>query len=279
MVRKKQLGGILSGLIGNEDFLSQVNQLMSGFKSDPALSEHFNQSNTLFNKVSNQIGEEKSDQYRGLFDLLSILGAGFNFEEGGTVNSGGTEFGKKEVPAPKFYKKINSAINKNDPDAKLELAKIQFNSESAGDPRNPLGIIPGVKAEGYQMQDGGEIPVDPRGQFAYPNQPVAVPSPDGLINMDGVDQNILAMDEFGNQSILPANSGLHQFMPGLVFEIPVPVKKKSRRKSRNNKKKIEDNSKSKSIERDIRSSNDVIFERYRRDNRGRSIKPKRTRYV
>lgn len=75
--------------------------------------------------------------------------------------------------------------------------------------------------ETFKAQLGGVIPVSSRGQFDYPGQTVAVPTSNGSITMDGVNQTLLAIQN-GHMRVLPPNSGMHQFSPGTVMEIPLP---------------------------------------------------------
>lgn len=86
----------------------------------------------------------------------------------------------------------------------------------------------------YEMKgkyQSGGIPVTPNGQFDFPGMPTMVPTPNGSITMNGVNQPLLAIDQMGQMAILPPNSGEHQFSPGMVLEIPMDNKKPTKKKS------------------------------------------------
>lgn len=94
----------------------------------------------------------------------------------------------------------------------------------------------GFQHQPGEYQSGGGVPVSPMGQFAFPGQPVAVPTPNGQITMDGVNTPIMAI-QGNNAQILPANSGMHQFMPGMVLELPLMQKPSKKKRSRYTKSK------------------------------------------
>ncbi|MCO6499026.1 MAG: hypothetical protein J5I47_01440 [Vicingus serpentipes] len=134
-----------------------------------------------------------------------------------------------EIPTHKKGSKVSNKIRK--------LMK-------EGKPQDQAVAIALSMQRRRELQAGGAIPVDPMGQYNHPGKPVIVPSPDGLITMAGVMQDLLAIDQQGNSTILPANSGMHQLNPGLITEIPLP-KRKSRKSSHRgnsgNKKPAESN--------------------------------------
>lgn len=112
-----------------------------------------------------------------------------------------------------------------------------------GKPQNQaVAIALDMKRRG-KLANGGNIPVSSLGQFEFPGQPVIVPTPTGMITMDGVNQNILAVQN-GGATILPANSGTHQFAPGQVLEIPIPEANR-RRKAKSASSRIVNSSKGK----------------------------------
>jgi hypothetical protein len=82
-----------------------------------------------------------------------------------------------------------------------------------------------------------------------------VPTENGQITMDGVMGDILAL-QGNNASILPANSGIHQFAPGMVLEIPIPKRKKRRGKRKTSKVKAKPIKKSKLATKTVKRFND-----------------------
>jgi LAS superfamily LD-carboxypeptidase LdcB len=61
--------------------------------------------------------------------------------------------------------------------------------------------------------------ISERGQWDYPGQPTAVPTPSGRITMKGVENNLLGIDNLGNtQYMTPGNE--YQFEGDMVYEIP-----------------------------------------------------------
>lgn len=261
---KKQLGGLLSGLTGGNglDFLSQIGSTLGGFSNEPALKNIFSQSDTLFNGFKNQLSEGQFGQLGGeeklkpIFDLISMFGKGHGiFEDGGEVN--------EEVPKTSgrisndvtnrleaLMQDLRGDVVEYGAEAKKEIAKDLFNFKYGDQEGDVSQIIPGmhppiathrkgsrVSNKVRKMMDAGRlqaggvipgagIPIDPMGQYNHPGQPVMVPSPDGLITMAGVMQDLLAIDENGNKTVLPANSGVHQLNPGMITEIPIPKKRK-----------------------------------------------------
>ena len=85
---------------------------------------------------------------------------------------------------------------------------------------NDIAAVDIPRSRTVRAQNGG-VPVNPLGQFAFPGQNVIVPTSDGSIDMTGVPRDILAVQN-GGATVLPANSGIHQFAPGMVLEIPLP---------------------------------------------------------
>ena len=71
--------------------------------------------------------------------------------------------------------------------------------------------------------------ISERGQWDYPGQPTAVPTPSGRITMKGVEDNLLGIDNLGNtQYMTPGNE--YQFEGNMVYEIPQAKKGGSKRK-------------------------------------------------
>jgi hypothetical protein len=61
--------------------------------------------------------------------------------------------------------------------------------------------------------------VSERGQWDYPGQPTAVPTPSGKITTEGVEDDLLGIDNLGNsQYMTPGNE--YQFEGDMVYEIP-----------------------------------------------------------
>ena len=61
--------------------------------------------------------------------------------------------------------------------------------------------------------------ISERGQWDYPGQPTAVPTPSGKITMEGVEDDLLGIDNLGNtQYMTPGNE--YQFEGDMVYEIP-----------------------------------------------------------
>lgn len=61
--------------------------------------------------------------------------------------------------------------------------------------------------------------ISERGQWDYPGQPTAVPTPSGRITMKGVEDDLLGIDNLGNtQYMTPGNE--YQFEGDMVYEIP-----------------------------------------------------------
>lgn len=196
---------------------------------------------------------EQQEFLKSLFKRMGV--SPINLQTGGFIykNGGSVRKNKKKREFMKSINAIQDALIDQKLDQQKEIMKQQFNATFSDEGNiNPLSIIPNIKREpipefkkgrrvkgnsspqmSLPMQSGGNIPVDPMGQFAHPNQPVLVPTPSGMITMDGVDQRLLAMDQAGNQQILEPNSGQYQFTPGMVLEIPMEDEKpKSRRKKR-----------------------------------------------
>jgi hypothetical protein len=61
--------------------------------------------------------------------------------------------------------------------------------------------------------------ISERGQWDYPGQPTAVPTPTGKITMQGVEDDLVGIDNLGNmQYMTPGND--YQFEGDMVYEIP-----------------------------------------------------------
>ena len=61
--------------------------------------------------------------------------------------------------------------------------------------------------------------ISERGQWDYPGQPTAVPTPSGKITMQGVEDDLVGIDNLGNmQYMTPGNE--YQFEGDMVYEIP-----------------------------------------------------------
>jgi len=61
--------------------------------------------------------------------------------------------------------------------------------------------------------------ISERGQWDYPGQPTAVPTPTGKITMQGVEDDLVGIDNLGNmQYMTPGNE--YQFQGDMVYEIP-----------------------------------------------------------
>lgn len=241
-----QLGGMLGGLFGSGgggDFLKSISGALQAFNNEPAMQGIFGQSNNLlqgFQQQADQAGVSiDQDKFRGMFDLASLFStSSFGrsiFDDGGFVRKGK---GLRNEVGQRIGDITDAAIEFQYEQTK-NTAKQQFNQQYGDKQIPPREIIPGLEKEplpptpGQKFQTGG-IPTSPLGQFAYPNQPVNVPTPNGQITMDGVNHPLMAIDSTGQQRLLQPNSGMHQFAPGNVLEIPVeqPPKRRRRRKKK-----------------------------------------------
>jgi hypothetical protein len=73
--------------------------------------------------------------------------------------------------------------------------------------------------------------ISERGQWDYPGQPTAVPTPSGRITMEGVEDDLLGIDNLGNtQYMTPGNE--YQFEGDMVYEIPQAKKGGSKKPSK-----------------------------------------------
>ena len=73
--------------------------------------------------------------------------------------------------------------------------------------------------------------VSERGQWDYPGQPTAVPTPSGKITTKGVEDDLLGIDNLGNtQYMTPDNE--YQFEGDMVYEIPQAKKGGSKKPSK-----------------------------------------------
>jgi hypothetical protein len=82
-----------------------------------------------------------------------------------------------------------------------------------------------TKQEGGFMKNGGVL-VSPAGVFDpnyIPGKPVIVPTKNGIITMDGVNQDLVAVSDLGEIKYLPANSSNHQFRGTNIVEYPADV--------------------------------------------------------
>lgn len=236
--RNYQIGGLLNGLFGSgfaSELITGLGNAVRGFEGEPALKNAFSTSDDLFKDFSSRFDVgENSDNIKSVFDIFSIFSQGiFGKQEGGVVDAG--------IDAVSRMKQLKNVLKDDIIEGagatKKAMVKLQFNQKYGDKPESPINIIPGVGNDirvsykkGGQMQAGG-IPVSPLGQHQYPGQPVAVPTQNGMIDMTGVNQTLLTMDQLGNTAILPPNSGLSQFAPGLVMEFPLDERpRRSKRK-------------------------------------------------
>lgn len=67
-------------------------------------------------------------------------------------------------------------------------------------------------------QEGG-IPISPNGLYEYPNQPVLVNTKQGNITMEGINYEVLGIDEYGNKKLMQPNKN-YQFKGKNILEIP-----------------------------------------------------------
>jgi hypothetical protein len=73
--------------------------------------------------------------------------------------------------------------------------------------------------------------ISERGQWDYPGQPTAVPTPTGEITMQGVEDDLVGIDNLGNmQYMTPGND--YQFEGDMVYEIPQAKKGGSKKPSK-----------------------------------------------
>jgi len=73
--------------------------------------------------------------------------------------------------------------------------------------------------------------ISERGQWDYPGQPTAVPTPTGKITMQGVEDDLVGIDNLGNmQYMTPDND--YQFEGDMVYEIPQAKKGGSKKPSK-----------------------------------------------
>jgi hypothetical protein len=250
---KKQAGGLISNFFGGfgsgqgMDLLSQVGSALQGFSSEPALSGIFSQSDQLYEGFNNSLTDAQrgqfgdSEQMKPIFDLFSLFTNGMfgggGFQDGGVVEQQPID---RKSPIAERFGQFTTALQDGVVEAQAEQRKQvvtqQFNSQYGDKGADVTQIIPGIEGmanpssygkvgTGQQMQSGG-VPVSPMGQYQYPGQPVIVPTPDGRITMQGVNQDVIAVQN-GGATVLPANSGMHQLQPGNVLEIPLPPRKKS----------------------------------------------------
>jgi hypothetical protein len=61
--------------------------------------------------------------------------------------------------------------------------------------------------------------ISERGQWDYPGQPTAVPTPNGRITTEGVEDDLLGIDNLGNTQYMTPNND-YQFEGDMVYEIP-----------------------------------------------------------
>ena len=64
------------------------------------------------------------------------------------------------------------------------------------------------------------IPISPDGLYDYPNKKVTVPTTDGRITMEGINYDVLGIDEYGNKKIMKPN-GEYQYKGKTITEIPL----------------------------------------------------------
>jgi hypothetical protein len=256
---KSQFGGLISSLFGGMDgekgsqFIGEIGNALKGFSNEPALKGFFDQSDTMLKGFKEQLSDSQLESMGGesslkpMFDLVSLFSGGMGgtplFADGGVVEEepmtkGSMSKIKKRYKG--FLKDMTEGIVDMAIESEKKMAIQQFNMTNTQKGVDESQIIPGINRGnggvrlGEQMQRGG-VPVSSRGQYDFPGQPVIVPTPDGRITMQGVNQDILALQD-GGATILPANSGMHQLNPGEVMEIPLPPKKKPSSRMKSKKK-------------------------------------------
>lgn len=73
--------------------------------------------------------------------------------------------------------------------------------------------------------------ISERGQWDYPGQPTAVPTPTGKITMQGVEDDLVGIDNLGNMQYMTPNND-YQFEGDMVYEIPQAKKGGSKKPSK-----------------------------------------------
>ena len=73
--------------------------------------------------------------------------------------------------------------------------------------------------------------VSERGQWDYPGQPTAVPTPSGKITTEGVEDDLIGIDNLGNTQYMTPNNE-YQFEGDMVYEIPQAKKGGSKKPSK-----------------------------------------------
>jgi hypothetical protein len=73
--------------------------------------------------------------------------------------------------------------------------------------------------------------ISERGQWDYPGQPTAVPTPSGKITTEGVEDDLLGIDNLGNTQYMTPNNE-YQFEGDMVYEIPQAKKGGSKKPSK-----------------------------------------------
>jgi hypothetical protein len=73
--------------------------------------------------------------------------------------------------------------------------------------------------------------ISERGQWDYPGQPTAVPTPTGEITMQGVEDDLVGIDNLGNMQYMTPNNE-YQFEGDMVYEIPQAKKGGSKKPSK-----------------------------------------------
>lgn len=247
---KKQTGGsALDSVFSNfkmDDFMKGLSDAFAGFSGNPQLQGIFDNSNKLFNNFQSQVNlpSEQVNGLKPLFDLFSMFTK--KYEDGGEV-----EMEDEPSQIESVEDLLKQVFNQQyaDRSAPAEdlipgLVHTPPVMKKGGNPDKVGNKIKKLIDEGYKqdqavaialdmqrrhkLQTGG-VPVTPNGQFDFPGMPTMVPTPNGSITMNGVNQPLLAIDQMGQMAMLPPNSGEHQFAPGMVLEIPMEeeTKKKS----------------------------------------------------
>lgn len=262
-----QMGGMVNSLFSPQggdfasSFIDNLSKGLSHFNNEPGLQNIFDQSDKLRSGFKEQVGIDKfnklggDDKLGSMFDLMTLFTKGFmgggGYQDGGLVGQRVLEEVPKVEYTPKQkklmkkrFKGILKAVDEtviNDAfKNELDQTKNAFNMRNVTDIKRPEFIIPNMSGSIRSHQKGSSvIPVSPAGQYQYPGQMVAVPTLSGSITMDGVPNNILGIDMVGNAQVMPANSGNHQFAPGMVIEIPLPSSDRpSPQRGKKNKRKI-----------------------------------------
>lgn len=161
MPRKKkrknyQFGGLISSILGGleggqtSSLLSNLGNTLSGFSNEPALSNVFSQSNSLFSNFQNQFGNkdnmEQIQGYKPLFDMFSLFQNGLNntnFQDGGEVDREQLNSDVKGL-LDMFKRDILHQTEME----KMDIAKEKFNARYGNEQARPNQVIPGMQSGG-----------------------------------------------------------------------------------------------------------------------------------